>query len=498
MFLAAGSAYGLGGAIASEEPLASYMGARILERGGNAADAAVAISLSLSVLIPHLGGIGGDLFAIVGSPNGRMVALNGSGRSPRRLSLELISSAGLHRLPDRGPLTITVPGMIGALHELWRRFGSLEWRDLVRPIASMAKGFPAPPSLARAVNKYYDVISLDEGSSATYANVRSWQKFSLPGLSRALEIISEDPLSFYSGEIAERIVEYVEKKGGVLEVGDMKRYEPTWEEPLRSSYREWIVYETPPNSQGITTLHLLRLLEELPRPAEPEGSLRLIASLAPPCYAWRDENVGDPEYMSLRREELLSERVIESIKMMSSQKSGAQSTGDTTFFAVIDGSGMMVAIIQSLFYPFGSGITEPTYQITLNNRALGFSMRKGVPNSLGPSKRPLHTLSILALLHRDEERAVLIGASGGHHRPQQHAIFASYIVDHGMSIEEAVNSPRMVWDYATGKILAERGLSVEGATVTEAIGVANAVELRGSIKGASTDRRGDGAPLAIP
>lgn len=498
IFLASGSAYGLGGAVASEEPLASYLGAKVLDAGGNAVDAAIVTSLSLAVLVPHLGGLGGDLFSIIRTPEGKVFVLNGSGRSPRSFGMEALASRDLHALPERSPLTITVPGMVGALHELWRRFGTMEWKELVRPVISLSRGFPAPPSLSRAVRKHYEILSKDEGSSITYKPIESWQILSFPGLSAALELISEDPMTMYRGEIAERLAEYVARRGGLLGLEDLKTYEPSWEEPIESSYRGWGVYEIPPNSQGVTTLHILKLLEELPRPSEPIGSLRLISSLAPPCYLWRDENIGDPNYMRLSKRDLLSHEVLESIKSMS-RSSGAQrgsAAGDTTFFAVADRAGTAVAVIQSLFYPFGSGITEPRFQITLNNRATGFSAKAHVPNSIGPLKRPLHTLSALLLVSPKEERIILIGASGGHHRPQQHAIFASYIVDHDRSIEEAISLPRMVWDYTSGRIIAEREIA-EG-TAVEAIGVANAVELRGSVKGAATDRRGDGVPIALP
>jgi gamma-glutamyltranspeptidase/glutathione hydrolase len=139
-------ASGFGGVIASEEPLASYAGARILEAGGNAVDASIAVSFTLAILVPHLGGIGGDFFALLSTPNGRVEVLNGSGQSPRGLSLELLEERGLKGVPERGPLSIVVPGMVGALYEMWRRYGTLEWSKILEvPVKLAREGFPAPP-----------------------------------------------------------------------------------------------------------------------------------------------------------------------------------------------------------------------------------------------------------------------------------------------------------------------------------------------------------------
>mgnify|MGYP001772507678 CR=1 FL=1 len=497
-------AAGLGGVVASEEPLASYIGARILELGGNAVDAAVSTSFALSILVPHLGGVGGDYFALIMTPDGKVEALNGSGASPSRLSLELLEERGLSAI-ERGPLSIVVPGMVGALYELWRRYGSLEWSKLLEAPARLAReGFPAPPSLASAIKAYRGVLEADRGSREAYLEwaVEDWSLYRLPGLARLLEELSEDPRALYEGKPAEAIVEYVSERGGVLDLNDMKSYRPEWVEPLKSSYKGWELYEIPPNSQGVVSLYILKLLEEKPlyKPLSMER-FKAIVDLAIPCYKWRDLNIGDPRYMRIPLDKLLDSHVLEEIMRIKAEwKGGGMSGGDTTFYAVVDRDGMVVAGIQSLFYPFGSGLTEPKYQVTLNNRASGFTLQKGLPNTLGPSKKPLHTLSALIMRSEASGRTVALGASGGHYRPQLHAIFVTNIVDYGMSIEEAINSPRAAWDWSTGRLVAERdlGWSHSEAVVVDRIGVANAVEVKGRVKGGATDRRGDGIPIALP
>lgn len=495
---------GVGGVIASEEPLASYAGALALELGGNAVDASVATSLSLAVLIPHLGGVGGDFFALIMTANGDVLALNGSGYSPRRFTRGLLESLGLRGIPERGPLSIVTPGLIGALYELWRRYGVLEWSKLVGLALRVAREFPASPSLVRAINVHYELLAGDEGSRLTYLNPKPelWQPYGFKGLTKLLELVADDPESFYSGDIAEAIVEYVQAKGGVLGLDDMRSYKPEWFKPLKSSYKGWVLYEIPPNSQGVTTLHLLALLEELEVKGNPRSldRFKVIADTAIPCYEWRDLNLGDPRYMRLSLEELVDKRILEEIKSLKSSRRGGGSIGDTTFYAIADRDGMVVAGIQSLFYPFGSTITEPRFQVTLNNRAYGFTWSEGLPNTLGPSKRPLHTLSALIMVDESTGRIIALGASGGHFRPQLHTIFATNIVDYGMNLEDAINSPRAAWDWATNVMVAERGVegSLGEVKIVERLGVANAIEVKGRIKGGATDWRGDGIPIALP
>jgi len=500
-------ASGFGGVVASEEPLASYAGARVLEAGGNAVDASIAVSFTLAVLVPHLGGVGGDFFALIMTPNGSVRALNGSGQSPRRFSLELLADRGLEGVPDRGPLSVVVPGMVGALYEMWRRYGALEWSKILEtPIRLAREGFPAPPSLVNAVKLYSGVLSLDEGSRLAYLNPppELWKPYRFRGLALLLESIALDPQSMYEGDVAEAIARYVEERGGVLELEDMKSYKPEWVEPLKTSYKGWTLYEIPPNSQGATTLHIMKLLEDSPSTADPYSIERFksIVDVAIPCYRWRDLNMGDPRYMKVALEDLLGQRVIEEIKSTTPPSKGAslsRQDGDTTFYAIADRDGMVVAGIQSLFHPFGSTLTERRFQVTLNNRATGFTAERGLPNTIAPSKKPLHTLSALIMVDEGSGRVVALGASGGHYRPQLHAVFATNIVDYSMSLEEAINGPRAAWDWATGRLVVERGVKGQlREHVVERLGVANAVEVLGRVRGGATDVRGDGVPVALP
>ena len=495
----------LWGGVASEDYVASSVGAWVLSRGGNAIDAAVAVSLALAVTIPHLGGIGGDYFALIRSPEGKVVFINGSGQAPRRLSVELLRSRGFEEMPERGPLSIAVPGMVGGLHYMWKRYGSLEWRELVEPSIRLAReGFPTPGSLARSIEMNREILEADPGSRSAYLPPpKPGDTIKFPGLAKLLECISEDPRCLYESDPADKIAEYLESRGGVLSAEDLKEYAPLESEPLRIEYRGWNVWEMPPNTQGITTLHILMQLEDRDLPAEPLDRFPVIYEAAVLAHWIRDKYVGDPKYMPLPASEMLSREFLE--KAAGEARLGgirAGTSGDTTFYTVVDREGTMLLGIQSLFYPFGSGLTEPTYQVTLNARAGCFTLEERLPNTVAPGKRPLNTLSAVILESPEGDRVIGLGLSGGHLRPQMHAMIVTSIIDHGYDVVEAINAPRAAWMPGTSKVVVDRGYASQlkvpkGLTATEGrVGVASASELRGRLAILATDFRGEGVPVA--
>ena len=483
-------------AVATEEPNASTAAADMMRRGGNAVDAAVTASLVLAVTLPHLGGLGGDFFALVRRPDGRLLFINGSGYSPSALE-------AVGRRPE-GVEAITVPGLVAGLYRMWRELGSLEWGDLVRPAAEMARrGFPASRTLADAVRAYSDVLAQDPGSRETYLRDPPIEGriFRLPGLAEVLEFVADDPRSFYEGEVAEALADYVASRGGLLSAGDLRSYDALVGKPLRGSYRGWTIYEMPPNTQGVTTLHILALLEESVAPQNPysEARVRALLEAARPAYMWRDLNVGDPRFMRMSADDLLSDEVLGEVRALAGEAVGG--SGDTTYFAIAASDGYVVSGIQSLYHPFGSGVTEPRYQVTLNDRGACFDPRPGLPNSVGPRKLPLHTLS--GVIMSDGGAWVALGASGGHLRPQQHALFITNIVDYGMRFDESINAPRFAWNPETGELLVEEGVRparlrwLRGVRRVRRVGVANAAYLSEGVVGAAVDRRGAGVPAII-
>ena len=439
--------------VAAEHPAAVLAAVKILESGGNAVDAAVAASLVLGVVQPHLGGVGGDFFAVVWD-GGRVWAVDGAGPTPAGLSLEVTGGV----VPGSGPLSVTVPGMVDGLYRLWVEAGSLAWEDLVLPAARLAfEGFPRHPELERALTARRGVLEGDPGSRRLLESLERG-RVRLPGLGRLLRLIAEDPRAFYEGDPARRITSYVQERGGVLSVSDLAVYRARLVEPVSLEAFGCRLFELPPPTQGVTGLHLVRLLEEHYESGAPEPFSRkrgeALLSASRVAYWARDNMLADPERGGAGVEEILAVRSAPP----SREGRGNGVGGDTTFY-VIATRDMVVAGIQSLYHHFGSGVTEPYYMVTLNNRARDFSSDPSHPNRLEPLKRPRHTLS--ALIAECDDRILALGASGGNFRPQQHALLYTNIAAHGMGLNTAINAPRLLWDPETGRVINE-GWDYEG------------------------------------
>ncbi|MGC8772790.1 MAG: gamma-glutamyltransferase family protein [Conexivisphaera sp.] len=475
------------GVVASEHPYASMAGLRALEEGGNAVDAAVAISFTLAVSQPALNGLGGDFMATV-LRGDRTTFVNGSGWAPRRLTVDLVrGELGLSSIPRYGPLSAVVPGMVGGVHAMWREFGSMEWGRLLSFAARRAReGLPASPALRAAVGSLEGSYS-DANTRRIYSAGR-WERVDLSGLAAAIEGIAEHGPEFFYRDVGAAIADYVSSIGGVMEPDDFSGYRAEVSGTVSCTYRGYTVHESPPNSQGITTLLILRELEVGvgSGSAGPREMLKAYAR----AYALRDRYVADPRFVEVPVEELLSGGKGEGGSMAESLGSG-----DTTNFVVADSGGMVVSGIQSLYHGFGSRVTEPSYGVTLNNRASDFSMEG--PNRVEPGKRPLHTLSSV-IITRDGEPFAALGTSGGHFRPQQHALLITDMVDRGMDVVEAIDAPRFLWDGES--VVAEEGADAGGMDARRipypgSTGVAHAIQFHGADRIAYADPRGEGLAL---
>ena len=511
------SAFSKRGMVASEHPLASYVGARVLEGGGSAVDASVAVAMTLSVVLPHLGGIGGDFFALVRTPNGDTVFIDGSGPSPRGLTTDLLRARGYSSMPIHGPHTVTVPGFIDALRLMWEKLGSTEWRELVEPARRIAsEGFPTSRSFARASSSLKSLEGPGSGVPGDLLGAlptRAGEEARFPGLARALGEIAEDPRSFYEGPIAESIVEALAGHGGVLGLEDLRSYRAGLGAPLRLDAAGCSFLEMPPPTQGVSTLHMLYSLDRVEAPPNPKSweRVRLLYSLSLPVYRLRDSYVTDPSFMEVSGSDLLSQEILQYLEeswkspgLSSAAPLGSRPGGDTTFFAVADSEGGLVAGIMSLFHPFGSRIAVPRYQFFLNNRGSSFTLERGHANRLEPGKRTLHTLSAVIADCGDE--TLVVGTSGGHYRPQIHYWILSNMLAYNMSPAESVYWPRALVDPGTGAVTVEEG--IEHGTLEDAeirrlphpsrTGVAAILKVRGRVLEAHTDLRGDGIPVGLP
>ncbi len=491
-----------GGGAATEHHLASLAARAAMNNGGNAFDAVVAASFSLGVLQPHLSGLGGDFFALFfDASSGRVRCLNGSGWAPSGASLPALDGAGYKDIPLFGAHSVVVPGFVKGLCELHKRFGALGFAELLEPSIHYAEGgFPATPGFISSASKFWSDLPLSakRGLGMTSESPKAGQLLRQPNLAHALwSIVEEGADAFYRGWIGDAIRETLSQGGVEVTANDFSSFASEWVNPLSIEYRGSTVYETPPNSMGATTLLILKQLEESEiQRLKPNSAERIELTLKAvvPSYERRDSMLADPRFVPPDLEGFLSLDA-----MPRPQATGERiPRADTTYFSVTDTEGNLISAIQSLFHHFGSRVYVEKAGIFLNNR--GGAFKTDGPNKIEPRKRPLHTLSALLV---GKEPKIAVGASGGGFRPQQHALFATNLIDYKMTLEEAIDFPRFLWD-GRGGVIHEEGYHLPTTSPfqfrsiphrSSAVGVAQGIEIlerRG--KRLVCDARGDGIP----
>ncbi len=490
-------------AVASEQPLASMVGYDVLRKGGNAFDAAAATSFALAVTFHPAGGLGGDYFGMLyEAKTGKVHCLNASGWSPSGLTLELIREKAGGKVPLYGPLTCVVPGLAAGVWEMHRRFGSLEFKELLEPAVRLAaEGFPIGGAMCRSIEGTYS--GLTDDAKAVFA---PGGRVPVPGervrqgaLARVIAEVAEGgPSAFYSGRPAEEIASTLVSLGVPCSKSDFSDFRPEWVDPLKLDYRGTTVYEVPPNSMGATSLLILKQLAESDLSAVgPLSRERIDKTMRAVlvAYARRDEMLGDPRFGAIDMEAFMSTR------SGTRPTGGTVRKGDTTAFSIADPEGNIVSGIQSLFHHFGSRVFVKECGIALNNRASAF--RTEGPNKVEPRKRPLHTLSSL-ILERQGRPYLAIGASGADYRPLQHALFVTNSVDYSMPAEKNVAHPRFLWGGGRN-LLVEAGYElppgsdydIESLPMPGRTGVCQAVEVSEGYRKAVCDVRGDGTPAGF-
>jgi gamma-glutamyltranspeptidase/glutathione hydrolase len=447
------------GIAATSQTLASQAGAMILARGGSAVDAAIAANAVLGVVEPMMNGIGGDLFAIVREPNGRLTGLNASGFAPRGLTADSLRAKGHTSIPEEGISGVTVPGCVDGWARLHRKYGKLTWPELFVPAIYYAReGFPVTEWIASAWQGGLAKLSADANARRVYlrdgAPPKVGELFRNPSLARALELIAQQgPQAFYKGDIAASLLKTSRRLQGTLDASDLAEFQSEWVEPISTDYRGWRVYELPPNSQGLAALSMLNIMERFPISShEPNSADALHLKIEAQKLAYADLNryVGDPRSSKIPTAALIAKpyaaeraRLIDANKascVVDPGKPALPSAGDTIYLATADSDGMVVSLIQSIYLSFGSGIVVDDFGFHLHNRGALFTLEKGHPNELAPRKRPFHTI-IPAYMEKGSQH-VGFGIMGGLNQAQAHAQFVSNLVDHGMNIQAALEAPR--------------------------------------------------------
>lgn len=451
------------GIVASSQPLASQAAVQILELGGNAMDAAIAANAAMGVLEPTGNGIGGDLFALVyEASTGRVHGLNASGWSPAALTPELLAERGIEEMPYRGIHAVTVPGTVAGWTAIHERFGTLPLDTILAPAVHVAaNGFPVAEITAGLWARSQRMLESDPSAAETFLvdgrTPTPGQLFRNPNLARTLQRIGErGAAGFYTGETAEAMVAISDELGGTLSLSDLSEFEAEWVEPLSTTYRGWTVYEIPPNGQGIAALIMLNLMERFPLGEWGFHSPRAMHTMIEAkklAYADMITYVGDPAFSDIPMQAMIDKahaaeraaridagRAACSVDPSSFAGITDRPAGETIYLTVVDEAGNIVSLIQSNYAGFGSGIVPRGMGFMLQNRGALFTLEPGHPNVLEPRKRPLHT--IIPAFMENGDTKIGFGIMGGWNQAQAHAQFVSNIVDHGMTIQQALEAGR--------------------------------------------------------
>ncbi len=458
--------YASRGMVAASQPLSVAAGLEILSAGGNAADAAVAVAAALNVTEPTSTGLGGDAFALYyEAATRRVMAINGSGRAPRSLSLERLVREGYKdQLPPFHPYNVTVPGACGLWCDLTTRLGNLPLATTLAPAIRLAEeGFPVAPitayfwqraaqgQLAKAVNGVELTI---EGQGPQAGEI-----FRNPGLAKTLKTIAEGgKKAFYDGAIAEAIVSILKEAGGCMQMEDLAAHASEWVAPISVVYRGLRVWECPPNGQGLAALLALNLLEKFDLSVLPPLSpMRLHLEIEALRIAFADARwyVSDPAFSPIPLEDLLSpaytderRRGISPQYALPEHIHGFPQAGrDTVYFCVVDGEGNASSFINSNYMGFGTGIVPRGWGFSLQNRGANFSLDPAHPNRLEPGKRPYHTI-IPGMATRESDQSLFapFGVMGGFMQPQGHVQVLTRMLDNGLDPQSALDLPRFCID----------------------------------------------------
>ncbi|HEV7489711.1 MAG TPA: gamma-glutamyltransferase [Rhodanobacteraceae bacterium] len=454
------------GMVATSHPLATQIGLDVLKKGGTAVDAAIAANAALGLMEPVSNGVGGDLFAIVwDAKTKKLYGYNGSGRSPKSLSLKYFQDNGLKEIPALGPLPVNVPGCVDGWFALHDKFGKLSMKDDLAPVIKYAReGFPMTELIAfywnlsvARLSKYPGFTEQMTINGKAPAKGEIWKN---PNLANTLETIANGGRdAFYKGKIAHTIGDYMKANGGFLSYEDMASHKGEWVEPVSTTYRGYQVWELPPNGQGIAALQMLNILEGYDFSKIPFGStehVHLFVEAKKLAYEDRAKFYADPdfskapvdwliskEYAAQRRKLIRPDHALDKI-----EPGDPKLGGDTIYLTTADQWGNMVSLIQSNYRGMGSGMTPPGLGFILQDRGQLFVLKEGHANTFEPGKRPFHTI-IPAFITKDGAPWLSFGVMGGDMQPQGHVEIVMNLIDFGMNLQEAGDAPRIQHEGST-------------------------------------------------
>jgi gamma-glutamyltranspeptidase/glutathione hydrolase len=493
----------MNGLAATSQPLASAAALRVLQDGGNAVDAAIAAAAVLNVVEPMSTGIGGDMFALVYmQQDGKPVGLNGGGWAGSKASVDFLTSRGLSCVPQSGMHSVTVPGAVAGWCKLHQRYGKLPMSRILAPAIEYAeRGFPVSDIIAAQWERLEEKLRLTpesardllvDGRSPRHGEIVKFQK-----LARTLRQIAEGGRDiFYKGEIAQQIVEFSNKHDGMLTLEDFAAFDAQWIEPLSTHYHGVDIYELGAQTQGITALEMLNILEGYDLKGAGHNSaeyLHLMVEAKKLAFADRDAYIADPDKVRVPERRLISKEyaaerrnLISRTQAMANPRPGLPENGDTVYLTVVDRDRNAVSFINSLFEGFGSGLVAGDTGIVLQNRGALFHIDPQHPNAIGPRKRPFHTL-IPGLVLKNKKPFFSFGVMGGDNQPQGHVQVLVNLIDFGMDAQQAGEAPR--FRHSGEEVLLESAFGPSVREVLSRMGhhVASGVDAWGGYQGIMID-----------
>ncbi len=473
---------------------ASQTAIDVLKAGGNALDAAIAACAVQCVVEPQSTSIGGDCFAMyVPQGKGVPLAFNGSGRAPAAATVEKLRSIGVTELSRDSAHSVIVPGAVDAWAQLHQAHGKMPWAELLAPAELAAReGYVLSQRVQFDIAAERDYLQqfdraaslyLDEGQAPLVGSVRK-----LPELADALSAIASDGRdAFYRGHLAQGMVDELNALGGLHTMQDFADAQGNYVKPISTEYRGLTVYECPPNGQGLIALLLLNMMRVCDETHNAPLTAERVHFEIEACrlaYAVRDRYLADPEFASVPVQEILSDAYARELVQQIDLNRCTEPTSpaavtehkDTVYISVVDSERNVCSFINTLFWPFGGGITS-AHGITLTNRGMGFSLDPASPNCIAPKKRPLHTI-IPAIASRGDHVELCFGVMGGEYQAMGQQQFLTRYADFGCDVQEAMDLPRFMVDPFGGEVEVETLISRDVRKSLQAKGhrVASAVK----------------------
>lgn len=511
---------------ATSHPSATLTALQILEAGGNAMDASIAACAVQSVVEPGSTGIGGDCFVLY-APNGsdKVLAYNGSGRTPAALTADWFNERGLTDVPRQSPASVTIPGAIEAWTRLHADHGDLPFAEVLAPAIRFAEeGYAITPRVHRDWSLEQKLLAADVTAARIFLPgeraPRIGEVHRQPELALTLKRIAEEGRdAFYKGPVADDMVSYLASLGGLHTLEDFANARGEYVTPVTTDFRGYMIHECPPNGQGIIALLILNILSRFEAKGNPLSADRLHVEIEATrlAHAARDAWIADPGKADVPVDHLLSDELADRLAGMIDLRKALTDLPpfemplhrDTVYISVVDRNRNAVSFINSIFDSFGTGLVSPRSGVILHNRGQSFSLKPGHPNQIGPSKRPLHTI-IPGMVTRNGRVEMPFGVMGGYYQALGHAHLISKVLDYGMDLQEAIDLPRVMPTSNGTRVEAEH--TIDGSTkaelerrgftftrAEEPIGGAQAIRIdweNGTLTGASEPRK-DGIALGI-